>query len=252
MLSALFRHDRRAVAALEFGLLAPVMSIMTVAVFDLSKAGIIWEQTRSAARSIAESASTVALQPDGSTSLTIAQAQEALSIIFAEIPWLRAGIATGATPLAAIPTNTVSAVLTGVSYQPSVSTCSSACSYTAIVRWSKAYSGYNFITGSTVLRPCVTLTPTLPTAPQTLTTAPITALGNALTSTNATQPDPFLIADVSIKYTPFFFRYITGPVTFRSSIYWTSRSTAAGTGTTSYTSYNLAGATDPNSAQCSS
>jgi Flp pilus assembly protein TadG len=249
MLSAAFRRDRCAVAALEFGLLAPVMAIMTVAVFDLSKAGIIWEQTRSAARSIAESASTVALQPDGSTSLTTAQAQEALSIIFAEMPLLRAGIATGATYSASIPGNTVSAVLTGVSYQPTVSTCSTACTYAATVRWSKAYSGYNFITGTSVLRPCGTLTPTRPTAPQTLATAPISALGTALSSTNANEPDPFLIADVSFKYTPFFFRYLTGAVTFRATIYWTSRSSAVAANSSNWTLYPAAA--DPASVSCS-
>ena len=141
-------------------------------------------------------------------------------------------------------------MLSGVSYQPSVSGCTTACAYVATVQWSKAYTGYNFISGSSVLRPCVNLTPTLPTAPQSLSTAPIAALGAALTSTNANEPDPFLIADVSVKYTPFFFRYLSGPVTFRATIYWTSRSSAVGANIKNWTLYNIAGASDPASVQC--
>jgi Flp pilus assembly protein TadG len=244
--------DRRGVAAVEFGLICPVMVILTIGVFDLSKAGILWEQTYAAARSIAESASTAALQPDGSTSLSQAQAQEALSIIFAEMPWLRAGIATGPISAGNVPGSTVSAVLTSVSYAPNVTSCTASCTYTAIVQWSKAYSGYNFITGTSVLRPCVTLTPVAPTAPSSLTTAPISALSAALKSTNSNQPDPFLVADVSFKYTPLFFRYLLGPVTFKATAYWTTRSSGAGTSGSPWTTYSAPAGSDAYAVQCSS
>ena len=241
---------RRAVAAMEFALIAPIMGIMVIGVFDLSKAGILWEQTWSAARSIAESASTAALQSDGSTSLSLTTAQESLSAIFAEMPWLRAGIATGNAGSGNVPANTVSAVLSSVSYQPSTTNCTSSCSYTAVVEWSKAYSGHNFITGTSVLRPCVTLTQVAPSAAPALTNVPTLNLKAALQSNNSNQPDPFLVADVTFTYTPFFLRFITGPVTFKATAYWTSRSTAANT-TTPWTTYSATTTADPASQQCS-
>ena len=244
------RAERRAVAAMEFGLVAPVMVVMVIGVFDLSKAGIIWEQTWSAARSIAESASTVALQPDGSTSLSQAQATEALSIVFAEMPWLRAGIATGVGDTTSVPGSTVSAVLSGVSYQPNSSSCTSACTYAAIVEWSKAYGAYNFITGATVLRPCVTLLQVAPGTPPSLTTVPTSRLQSALQAANSNQPDPFLVADVTFKYTPFFWRYVTGPVTFRATAFWTPRSSAISTSENPWTTYSATETQDPYSVQC--
>ena len=240
---------RSAVAAMEFGFVAPIMAMLILGVFDLSKAGILWEQTWEAARSIAESASTMALQPDGSTSLSQLQAQQALSVIFAEMPWLRAGVATG--PVGSVaPANTVSAVLTSVSYQPNVSGCTSSCTYVATVEWSKAYSGYNFITGSTVLRPCGTLSQVAPGTAATLTNVPTQNLQTALKTSNSNQPDPFLVADVKFTYTPAFFNFLTGPITFKATAYWTTRSSAASTASP-WTTYGATQAQDPASATCS-
>ncbi len=238
------------IAALEFGLLAPIMTLIVIGVFDLSKAGILWEQTWSAANSIASAASTLAIQPDGSSSLTQAQAQQALSSIFADMPWLRAGIATGNAGPGNVPPNTVSAVLTSVSYQPSVSGCSADCTYVAKVEWSKAYSGYNFVTTSAVLRPCVTLTQTSPTAAQSPNSVPTLALQTAYETNGMTGPDSFLIADVRFTYTPYFLNFLTGPVTFWVTVYSTPRSTAINT-STPWTTYSATTTQDPASVQCS-
>jgi Flp pilus assembly protein TadG len=240
---------RQGVAALEFALLTPVMATMVIGLFDLSKAAILWEQTWNAARSIAESASTLALQPDGSTSLTQAQAQQALSTIFAAMPWLRAGIATGSPGNGLVPVNTVSAVLTSVSYQPNVAGCTSSCTYAATVQWSKAYSGNNFMTQSSVLRPCATLTQTNPQAAQFSNTVPTLLIQAAYLAQNTTAADPFLIADVKFTYTPYFLQFITGPVTFNAVSYWTVRSTAQNTATP-WTTYTATSTQDPASVQC--
>jgi Flp pilus assembly protein TadG len=243
---------RRGVAAMEFGMVAPIMGILTLGVYDISKACILWEQTWDAARNIAESASTVALQPDGSTNLTPVQAQQALSVIFAEMPWLRAGVATGNKYNATIPAGTVSAVLSSVAYQPTVATCTTSCAYAATLKWSKAYSGYNFTTGTSVLRACNAngITQVAPNSAPSLATVPTLLLKAALLSNNSNQPDPFLVADVTFTYTPFLARYITGPITFRATAFWTSRSTAVGT-TTPWTTYTPAVGGDAASVTCS-
>jgi Flp pilus assembly protein TadG len=248
----------RAVAAMEFGMLAPIMALMVIGVFDLSKAGILWEQTWNASRSIADSASTLAIQTDGSTSLTQVQAQQALSSVFAEMPWLRAGIATGNGTAGQIPANTISAVLTSVSFAPTNAPCGpgttpfTPCTYAAVVKWSKAYSGNNFITGSSVLRPCVTLTQVAPGSPASLTTVPTLAVKTALesTTTGTNVPDPFLIADVTFTYQPFFHNFLPGNgVTFWVTSYQTVRTTAANSATP-WTTYSATTTQDPASEQC--
>jgi Flp pilus assembly protein TadG len=241
---------RNGVAALEFAILAPIMATILVGIFDITKCVILWEQLTNTALSIAESASALAIQPDGSSSLTQTQAQQALSVIFAEMPWLRAGIATGNPGAGVVPANTVAAVLTSVSYQPTVSTCTASCSYVPVVQWSKAYSGHNFMTGSSVLRPCTTLTQTNPGAGYTVTTVPTQQISTSYQNDGNTNPDPFLVADVKFIYVPFFFRFLTGPVTLASSSFaGTPRSNAANT-SISWTTYTTT--SDPAAVICSS
>ncbi len=252
-------RSRAAVAALEFGLIAPVMAILTIGVFDLSKALVLWKDTWAAARSIAESASSLAIQGNGSSNLTQTQAQQALSMVFAEMPWLRAGIATGNPGAGVIAPNTVSAVLTSVSFQPNSSTCTANCSYSAVVQWSKAYSGNNFMTNSTVLRPCATLTQTNAGTVQTLSTMPTQQVAAVLQTSNATASDATLIADVTFVYTPFFFKFITGPITFWATSYPPPRSnfilnsTSSSTVTTippAWTTYTPSTSGDTAAVQC--
>jgi Flp pilus assembly protein TadG len=219
------REVRSAVAALEFGILAPVMALLVIGVFDISKAAILWEQVWSASRTISESAATLAIQPDGSAQLTGAQANQALSAVFAEIPWLRAGIATS-QETSTNAGGTASAVLTSVNYAVSQG-CTTACSYVATVEWSKPYGYPGFITGSSVLRPCGPLSqggPGLPRNPGSISLAPLASLP----SDKITVPDPFLMADVQLTYTPFFYNVFLGKVTFAATSYWSVRSNIPG------------------------
>jgi Flp pilus assembly protein TadG len=222
---------RDAVVALEFGIIAPVMALLVIGVFDVAKAAILWEQVWAASRSISESAATLAIQPDGSAQLTEAQATQALSLVLADIPWLREGIATkGATSSNAA--DTVSAVLTSVDYEIAAG-CKSACAYQASVKWSKAYGFAGFNTGSTVLRPCGSngapfLSQTAPGTPPNLGTIP-THDAETLPLAGILVPDAFLMADVKLTYTPYFFNFMTGPVTFWATSYWPVRSNVPGT-----------------------
>ena len=235
------RHVRSAVAALEFGIIAPVMAILLLAVFDISKAVILWEEVWRASRTIAESATTLAIQPDGSSSLTGEQADQALSAVLVEIPWLRSGIATSlpknGAPVAA-------AVLTSVNYVPQTN-CTSGCKYVASVEWSKAYAYPHFGIGSKFLRPCSVTTvvngkanttdnliqqaPGVPGGLDTISTADVAALpSNNVNGITISVPDSFLMADVHLTFTPYVFSFITGPVTFTATSYLPVRSNVAG------------------------
>ncbi len=211
-------HGRRAVASLEFGIVAPVMALFVIGVFDLSKIAILWEQAWNASRAIAESASTMSLptQVDTPNILTWNQANLALSAVLADIPWLRAGIATG-TPSSGSPP--AYAVLSSVNYTYATPAqgCTKNCGYVSVVEWSKAYpfTGFNF--SSAVLRPCGE-----PLGQNGLgrnSSARVLAALADLPKNGITVPDPFIVADVSLTYTPFFFNFITGPITLAATSY---------------------------------
>jgi hypothetical protein len=220
--------SRHAVAALEFGLLAPVMVVMLIGVFNLAKIAVLWEQVWSASRSIAESATTLAIvtnsatatptpcgpppgsSPPGSSWLCYSQADEALSAVYAEIPWVAAGIASGNYKgTGQLPPNTVTAVLSSVNLVPTASG-----TFTTQVIWSKAYVPPNGLTGfdfsSGVLRSCGEPLPkgTVPDG-----------VASAYKAAGITVPDPFLMADVKLVYTPYLFDIITGKVTLRATSY---------------------------------
>jgi len=227
-------RDACAVVALEFGIIAPVMALMVIGVFDISKAAILWEQVWAASRSISESAATLAIQPDGSAQLTEAQATQALSLVLADIPWLREGIATkGETSTNA--GHTVSAVLTSVDYEIAAG-CTSQCDYQATVKWSKAFGYAGFNTGSAVLRPCGSgshgaqfLAQVTPGTPQSLGTIATKDAEN-LPLSGISVPDAFLMADVKLTYKPYFFNFISrNGITFWATSYWPVRSNVPST-----------------------
>jgi Flp pilus assembly protein TadG len=209
-----FATCRRAVAALEFGLLAPVMAIIVVGVLDIAKVAILWEQVWSAAQSIGESATTLAIpsQPGTTNQLTLAQANEAMSLVFAEVPWVAAGIAAGTyTGNGQNPPNTVTVVLSSVDYAPVQAGCTTNCQYESMVKWSKAYTGTATTTGfnyTNVTRPCGEAW------------QPSAFLANLNYQSNGIYvPDPFLVVDVSIKFSPAVFAFLTGSFTLSATSY---------------------------------
>jgi Flp pilus assembly protein TadG len=160
-----FWRDRRSTAALEFAFIAPVLVVMLLGTFEIANAALVYEEVQNAAHSIPASVSNLAVQGDGSTSLTYAQIQLAASEIWAEIPELRTGFQDGTKSI------TISSVTFIQQYpvappaqqtvQPAKScTPNSAsktlCTYTPTVVWSVGYTGGDSgrVFGSTVLRSC--------------------------------------------------------------------------------------------------
>lgn len=208
---------RRGVAALEFALVAPIMIVMMIGVFDIARAMTVQQEVYNATHSILVSASSLAVQPDKTTSLTPTQVQQSLSAVFAAIPGRRNGTLSGVTGV----------VLTSVNFTQSDPTCkpttSAPCPYVPNVAWSVAYAdpagrnGGNANTFQAATRPCMQLNQTGPTqeTPGDLTSVRTKGL---------TNPDAMLIVDTHYRYTPLFFRFVTGPIDFWSSGYWPIRS----------------------------
>jgi Flp pilus assembly protein TadG len=221
------RRERRGSVVVEFAFILPLMITCIVAVYDMSKAMILYEEVQNASHTIPLSASILAVQSDGSTSLTSTQVQQAMSAIYAEIPMIRSGLAGG----------TRSVTMTSIIFLPNPSTCTSNCAYVPNVAWSVPYNDSNATGFTSVTRACGTLTQTTPTGG---TVSSLTSLRTA----SVTNPDPILVVDVHYQYTPMFLFFITGPIDFWSSGYWPVRSVAPGTAPAQrYTTYDLAGVT---------
>jgi Flp pilus assembly protein TadG len=112
------KSPRSGVAAMEFALVAPIMVTLIWGVYDISRALVAWEQTYHAAEAVAQAAEKLSItntnNPDGTpiTSLTASQMQDAMSSIYAEMPWLNLGDGTGSL------TGSYSVTLSGVEYAP--------------------------------------------------------------------------------------------------------------------------------------
>ncbi|MDD2877095.1 MAG: pilus assembly protein [Acidiphilium sp.] len=209
------RHDSHGVAALEFALILPLMITLIFGVYELSEPMIIYQEVFSAAHSIPASASSLAVQGDGSTALTYAQVQFEASTIFAEIPALRAGLQSTATD---------SVTISSVVFEPIAANCvpsqTNLCSFTPNVVWSVAYTGNNF---NGVYRPCGGSILTMPgdTVSGDLSELPIQQITYA--------PDPILVVDVHVQYRPLLLAFTKTPIDFWATGYWPVRSVKAAT-----------------------
>ena len=221
-------RERRATVVVEFALLAPVLILFTIGVLDISKAMIIYQQVENAAHTITISASNLAVQPDGSTSLSVTDAQQVMSAIYAEMPLVAAGVEKGVR----------SATLTSVTFVQADPACvplaGVTCASTPFPAWSVGYTGGTPGGFTVVTRPCGALTQVAATAATAgnLTLLPTLGIAN---------PGPVLVADVHYRFSPTFFAFVTGPIDFWASSFWPVRSVAsAGQGAPIYTQYDIA------------
>jgi Flp pilus assembly protein TadG len=238
-------QGRRAIAALEFALVAPILITLVIGVFDIAKAMILRQQVLNAAHSISLAASLLAAQnpttqgatvtnangtstttelATGTTTLTFTQVQAVESDILAEIPWLRSGVEHG----------TFFVTLTGVQFSalPSA-TClpySTCTVWIPFVSWSVPYlQTPTYGTLQQYRRACGPMSAGSSSGVLNIYSqqnTPLTAanLMSTLRVGGITYPDPILVADVSYTYNPTsLFRLLTGPITFVASAYWPVR-----------------------------
>lgn len=128
---------RRSSASLEFVLVLPVLILLFFGVYDISETVLVYQEVYNAAHTIAASASNLAVQADGSTSLTYPQAQLVESEIWGDLPTLRGYFQDG----------TKSVTLSSIVFEPTFTTAtcqqssaSNPC-YVPVVVWSVVYKG---------------------------------------------------------------------------------------------------------------
>jgi Flp pilus assembly protein TadG len=196
------RRSSRGVAGLEFALLAPLLITMLAGLYDLTTAYIAWERLKLCVQAIDQIATIQAANSATPNTLTRTQTTTAASSIYAYLP----SILTASAPPFGV---TVSSVV----MTPTVSGCTSGCTYKAHVAWSGTYQG---TAGSR--RPCDTvqgtsvITQTTDTAPPASTTLP----GDVYSAA------PLLVVDATYTFTPFFYSFISS-FTMKQSAYFAPR-----------------------------
>lgn len=214
---------RRAVAALEFGLIAPLMVALLCGIVDTAEGILTLRRVATVSQETGEIASQLAIQSDQTTALTVNQLYQAETAIYAILPAARYASASSYAVTA-----------TEINYSAPTSACYQVIyctSYTANVAWSVPLSK-----GLAWQRPCGVVTQTNPGAPQTV------ANGSGVVSTmptlGMTEASSVLVIDVAYNYTPFFTRFLTGTITMRSTSYFVQRSLVS-----PYITYDAANAT---------
>jgi Flp pilus assembly protein TadG len=213
-------QDRRSVAALEFALVAPVMAIMTMAVFDGSRALIVWQQSENAAQAVAQAAEKLSVVTSTTNpALTYTQMQNAMSTVYEEIPGLWPGNATGIYPgKFSVTLSEINFYYAGTGGTPT--TCASANIYACgtpqypRVLWSTYLTegGSQLLESTAVVRPCGALIREYPTWSYTATSgsppAPVTRFSQMVDPSNngaiGFVMSPQIIADVQYIFTPSF------------------------------------------------
>ncbi len=186
--------DRRGVAALEFAMMAPVLLIMLMFMYDAANGWITWQRLTQASRSVAQIATLMAVNADGTNTLSHDQAWRASTAVYAAMPETFAAGATYGVTMTEV-------LFTG-------SKVRNATVYVANVAWSKT------LLGVAPRRLCGTLSVTGNTAASSLSTLP----------QDAFQAAPLLVVDVTYTFNPLFLGSLIGAIPMAWSAYLPVRS----------------------------
>jgi Flp pilus assembly protein TadG len=223
---------KQAVASIEFGILSPVLVIFLMAMVDLVQAVITLHRLNTVVQQTGLMATQLSVQPDQSTTLTVAQLNLASSVLYSIMP-STANLAvynakTNPVPaFAVVVSDVVFTPTTGSGSNPAGCTAGLNCgAYTATMAWSVPLQYGQQINRACGVVPQYTATQASPIVGNLPSTVPTAGIGNALVST--------LVVDVVYNWTPIFARFI-GPITMRQSAYFNQRSIVA-----TYITYNTA------------
>jgi Flp pilus assembly protein TadG len=221
-------RDRSGSPAMEFALIAPVMFILLSESYDVTQLLIARQQVTTAAQQIVEIATELSIQPDQSTSLTVNQAYQAETAIYALMPRLRLGSDT----------NKFSVTLSAAVFASTPAGCTQGvdCAYVASTAWSTMLSLSTLSPRVPVVRACGVIPQVDATQQATIANLP-TAGMSTVTS--------LVIADVTYVYEPLFSGFVLGPVTLSRTAFLPPRVGSA----TQYVQYDLANSTT-NSSIC--
>jgi Flp pilus assembly protein TadG len=210
--------ERRSIAAMEFAMIAPVLSFMLFGIWDISRALLIWQQLDAAAQQITEAAEKLSVTAGSSqTMLTATQMQTAMTTIYAVMPQLNLGNGTGSYP------GSYAVTLSSVVYLPLCvqadgCTAETVLPQTPYTLWSSylTQGGAQLNqkpTGSNpLLRPCGALTP-VAQFPDNASEYTEMVAATMVPGGSAMIETPQVVADIQYVFTPTFPMFVK-PLTF--------------------------------------
>lgn len=188
------RLRQRGVAALEFALTAPMLLVLLMSMYDIANAWLAWRRLTAAAQSVGEIATLLAVNADGSNTLTPDQGWRASTAAYASMPALLAQNARYGV--------TLSEVLFSAQQGCGGSYCA------AYIGWSKG------VLGTATPRACGAQTAVPDTAPS----------GPGVMPQSSFQAAPILVVDITYDYVPLFLGSAVGPIKMARSAYFPARS----------------------------
>lgn len=214
---------RAGVAALEFGLLAPVMGIFLMGLVDIADAIITLHRLNSIVQQTGLMATQMAILPNQQTTLTATQLDQASSVIYAVIPTLvNQQVYNPNGPVNQTPPP-FAVVVSDIVFTPATGNCTpgqNANCYTASMAWSVPLQY-----GRPLNRACGTVNQTTPTGSEAISTQ--TQLPTTIPTAGVTQGlSSVLVVDVLYQFTPIFAKFV-GPITMRQTAYFNQRSYVA-------------------------
>ena len=209
-----FLRSRQGNAATEFALLANLLIVMGFGTYDVANAIVTISRVTNAAKSVAEIATTLAVQPDNQTNvLTYEQTLSSASSVYGFLPDLR----SSNPPNFGVVLSSIAMTKVTPGGPQALPNCpANECEYNAHVAWSMVLEGN---TGAP--RPCDNSNPLYPLA--------IQAVLDSADPTPATLPSslfqnkPSLVADVTYSFRPLFFIGIQSAFTMARSSFFNTR-----------------------------
>ena len=194
ILASLSDHSRRGVVALEFAIMAPLLMVPLMFMYDAANGWMVWHRLTLAARSVAQISTLLAVNADGSNTLSHDQAWRASTAVYAAMPET---LAAGAT---------YGVVMSEVFFTSPHSCNRDAC--VANVGWSTT------LLGTAPRRACGTLS----VVPDSYPPSP------AVLPQSAFQPAPILVVDVTYSFKPTLLGSLIGGIPMAWSAYLPVRS----------------------------
>lgn len=188
-------RSRRGVAALEFALMAPLLTLPLMFMYDAANGWMVWHRLTVAARSVAQISTLLAVNADGSNTLSHDQAWRASTAVYAAMPET---LVAGAT---------YGVVMSEVLFTSPESCNGVAC--VANVSWSTT------LLGSAPRRACGT---PLSAVPDSFPPSP------AVLPQSAFQSAPVLVVDVTYSFKPTLLGSFIGGIPMAWSAYLPVRS----------------------------
>ena len=197
-----FLRDTRAVSAIEFAFVTPVLLLFLVAAFDCGRLVYASERVEAVANQIAEMIAETPPSTSATTSGDGLVASTDILSFYNSAPFIFPDVLTQATQQSVAWNTLLQLDLASIKFTATPTGCTSSCTYTPKVVW-------NYGAASSLRTCSSTITAAADNSPSSPSTLPTDSFG----------PTSLLVVDVHYTWSPTFGAAYFTPVTFARSVY---------------------------------